>query len=65
MFKKLVSRLNMNFSKSLEKAGKIDIGLLLLKSVGTSASKTEITLAILRDSGNTPVDNEMLFIDTG
>ena len=65
MFKKLVSRLNMNFSKSLEKAGRIDIGLLLLKSVGTSASKTGITLAILRDSGNTPVNNDMLFIDTG
>ena len=54
----------MTFSKSLEKAGRIDIGLWLLKSVGSSALKTGITLAILRDSGNTPVDNEVFIMVT-
>ena len=63
-FKKLISRLYITFSKSLEKAGRIDIGLYLLKSVGSSALKTGITLAILRDSGNTPVDNEVFIMDT-
>ena len=53
----------MTFSNCLEKAGRIDIGLYLLKSVGLSALKTGITLATLRDSGNTPVDNERLIID--
>ena len=63
-FKKLISRLYMTFSKSLEKAGRIDIGLWLLKSIGSSALKTGITLAILRDSGNTPVDNKVFIMVT-
>ena len=52
----------MTFSKSLEKAGRIDIGLWLLKSIGSSALTTGITLAILRDSGNTPVGNEVFIM---
>ena len=42
----------MTFSKSSEKAG----------SVGSSALKAGITLAILRDSGNTPVGNEVFIM---
>lgn len=49
----------MTFSKSLEKAGRIDIGLYL-PSVGSSVLNARITLAILSDPGNIPVDNEML-----
>ena len=53
----------MTFSKSLEKAGRIDI-VVTKKSVGPSALKTGITLAILRDSGNTPADNEVFIMVT-
>ena len=48
----------MTFSKSLEKAGRIDIGLYS-PSVGSSVLNPRITLAILSDPGNIPVDNEM------
>ena len=65
-FKKLISQhVVHDFFKEFRKGWKnLYWPAVTKKIVGSSALKTGITLAILRDSGNTPADNEVFIMVT-